>query len=77
MKVVENEMKFSKEPFRVKVGQIVTIVFENPDFVQYNLIISKPGSFEKIGAAADELARNPNEAEQEYVPKLPEVLLLV
>jgi len=41
------------------------------------LIISEPGSFERIGAAADELARNPNEAEQEYVPKLPEVLLLV
>ncbi|MDT0689592.1 ThuA domain-containing protein [Salegentibacter sp. F188] len=74
MKVVEHEMKFSKESFKVKAGQKVSIVFENPDFMQHNLVIAIPGSFEKVGAAADVLARDPNGAEQEYVPKMPEVI---
>src|SRR5690606_27182340 len=74
MKVVEHEMKFSMETFKVKAGQRVTIILENPDFMQHNLVVSQPGSFEKLGAAADALARDPKGAEQEFVPKIPEVI---
>jgi putative membrane-bound dehydrogenase-like protein len=74
MGVVQHEMKFDKATFTVKAGQQVTIDFENQDFMQHNLVIAKPGTFEKVGQASDELARNPKGAEQNFIPNIPEVL---
>ncbi|MEO5995847.1 MAG: PVC-type heme-binding CxxCH protein [Chitinophagaceae bacterium] len=74
LKVVQNVMQYDKKVFTVKAGQKVIINFENPDFMQHNLVILKPGSKEKVGAAADLLASDPKGAQQNYVPKLPEVL---
>ncbi|GAB3226171.1 ThuA domain-containing protein [Algoriphagus aestuariicola] len=72
--VTPHEMKFNKTTFTVKAGSQVTIDFENPDFMQHNLVIGQKGSMEVIGAAADELARDPKGAEQNYVPKIPQVI---
>lgn len=72
--VIPHEMKFNKATFTVKAGAQVTIDFENPDFMQHNLVIGQKGSMEIIGAAADELARDPKGAEQNYVPKIPQVI---
>ncbi|PZX54983.1 PVC-type heme-binding CxxCH protein [Algoriphagus chordae] len=73
--VIPHEMKFDKTEIRVKAGSQVTIDFENPDFMQHNLVIGKAGSLEAIGKAADELARDPKGAEQNFVPKIPEVIV--
>jgi putative membrane-bound dehydrogenase-like protein len=73
--VIPHEMKFNKASFTVKAGTQVTIDFENPDFMQHNFVIGQKGSMETIGKAADELARNPKGAEQNYVPKIPEVII--
>lgn len=73
--VIPHEMKFNKATFTVKAGSQVTIDFENPDFMQHNLVVGKKGTMEIIGNAADELARNPKGAEQNYVPKIPEVII--
>ncbi|SDC81153.1 putative membrane-bound dehydrogenase domain-containing protein [Algoriphagus faecimaris] len=73
--VIPHEMKFDKAEFTVKAGAQVTIDFENPDFMQHNLVIGQKGSMETIGNAADELARNPRGAEQNYVPQIPEVII--
>lgn len=73
--VVPHEMKFNKPTITVKAGTQVTIDVENPDFMQHNFVIGKIGSLEAIGKAADELARNPNGAEQNFVPKTSEVLV--
>ena len=73
--VVEHEMKFDLETFSVKAGQKVTLNFTNPDFMQHNFLLIQKGSLEKVGAAADALARDPKGAEQEYVPKIPEVIV--
>lgn len=72
--VIPHEMKFDKATFTVKAGSQVTIDFENPDFMQHNLVIGQKGSMEQIGKAADELARDPKGAEQNYVPKIPQVI---
>jgi putative membrane-bound dehydrogenase-like protein len=72
--VTPHEMKFNKATFTVKAGSQVTIDFENPDFMQHNLVIGQKGSLETIGKAADELARDPKGAEQNYVPKIPQVI---
>jgi azurin len=67
-------MKYDIAEFVVQAGKPVEIIFENPDFMQHNLVITKPGEKEKVGLAADKLATDPNGAELGYVPKMPEVL---
>ncbi len=72
---VENEiMQYDKKLITVKAGQKVVINLENPDGMQHNLLIIKPGSLQKVGKAADEMLRDPKAAEKQYVPKMPEVL---
>lgn len=72
--VIPHEMKYDKTTFTVKAGSQVTIDFENPDFMQHNFVIGQKGSMETIGEAADALARDPKGAEQNYVPKIPQVI---
>ena len=72
--VIPHEMKYNKATFTVKAGSQVTIDFENPDFMQHNLVIGQKGSMEIIGKAADELARDPKGAQQNFVPKIPQVI---
>ncbi len=74
IKVVQNVMKYDKNLISVKAGQKIIISFENPDFMQHNLVILMPGSLQKVGAAADALARDPKGAQKDYVPQMQEVL---
>jgi len=74
MRVVKDVMKYDKQLIRVKAGTTVQIRFQNPDFMQHNLVIIKPKTSDKVGAAADRLARDPNGAKLQYVPRMPEVL---
>jgi putative membrane-bound dehydrogenase-like protein len=75
IKVVEHEMKFDQKTFKVGAGQQVTLHFDNPDFMQHNFVLATQGSLEKVGAAADALARDPKGAEQNFVPKMKEVII--
>lgn len=74
IKTIKNEMKFDLEEIVVEAGKTVRIIFENPDFMQHNLLVLQPGSLETVGAAADKLATDPQGAEKQYVPDMPEVL---
>jgi len=74
MKTIQNEMKYDLSEFVVKAGETVTLVFENNDFMQHNLLILAQGSLEKVGAAADKLAQDLNAADSSYIPNIPEVL---
>ncbi|MEJ7692682.1 PVC-type heme-binding CxxCH protein [Daejeonella sp.] len=74
IKVVPDMMQYDKKLFTVKAGQKITIDFQNPDGMQHNLVIIKPGSLPKVGAAADAMLRDPKAAEKNYVPEIPEVL---
>lgn len=74
LKVVQNVMQYDKKLITVKAGQKVTLNFENPDFMQHNFVLIKPGTMQKVGAAADALAQDPEGAKKQYVPRMPEVL---
>ena len=74
IKVVQNKMKFDLQEFTVIAGKPVEIILQNPDFMQHNIVISKPGTKEVVGKAADKIATNPKGAEMNYVPNIPEVL---
>ncbi len=72
--VVKDMMKFDKTLITVKAGTTVSINVQNPDFMQHNFVLVKIGALDKVGAAADALAQDPNGAKMNYVPKMPEVL---
>jgi azurin len=72
--VIKNQMKYDVTEFTVKAGSTIKINFNNVDYMQHNLLILRPGSKERVGAAADKLAMEPNGAEVNYVPKMYEVL---
>ncbi|MEA1784517.1 PVC-type heme-binding CxxCH protein [Arenibacter sp. GZD96] len=74
IKTIQNEMKFDISEFVVEAGKSIEVVFENNDFMQHNLLITEPGTKEKVGAAADKLAMDPKGAEKNYVPDMAEVL---
>jgi putative membrane-bound dehydrogenase-like protein len=74
IKVVKNEMKFDRKTFEVVAGKPVEIIFENPDFMQHNLVITQIGALENVGKAADKLASDPKGAEKQYIPEMSEVL---
>ena len=74
MKTIENEMKFDITEFVVEAGQEVELILDNVDFMQHNLVIVEPGAKDKVGAAADKLAMDANGSNQNYVPRMPEVL---
>lgn len=74
IKAIQNEMKYDLKTFSVPAGKPVELVFENPDFMQHNLLITEIGKLEVVGKAADKLAADPKGAERQYVPDIPEVL---
>ncbi|WP_109699295.1 PVC-type heme-binding CxxCH protein [Chitinophaga deserti] len=74
LKVIQNEMKYDQASFTVKAGTVVDVVLENPDFMQHNLVIVRPGTLQTVGQAANKLAADPKGAEMNYVPDMPEVL---
>lgn len=74
MKTVQNQMKFEKTKITARAGTILEIVLTNIDFMQHNLLILKPGSMERVGAAADKLAQVPEGVSMQYIPSVPDVL---
>lgn len=74
LKTVKNEMKFEQTKLTAKAGTVLEIVLTNIDFMQHNLLVLKPGSMERVGAAADRLAQVPEGVGMQYVPSVPDVL---
>ncbi|TDH19993.1 dehydrogenase [Segetibacter sp. 3557_3] len=74
MGVIKDVMKFDKAVITAKAGTVVSLVFRNPDHMQHNFVLIRPGTTEKVGAAADKLATDPNGTKLNYVPRMAEVL---
>ena len=74
IKIVKDLMQYDKKLIAVKAGQKVIFEIENPDGMQHNMLIIKPGTLQKVGKAADEMLRDPKAAQKQYVPDMPEVL---
>jgi putative membrane-bound dehydrogenase-like protein len=72
--VVKGQMKFSLPEFTVKPGQRVRVTLTNPDEMQHNMVVLRPGTTEAVGALADALARTPDAAQVNYVPPTPDVM---
>src|SRR5690606_18471251 len=55
LNTLKDVMKYDKELITAKAGTTIQIVLNNPDFMQHNLLLLKPGTMEAVGAAADKL----------------------
>ncbi|HXE81098.1 MAG TPA: PVC-type heme-binding CxxCH protein [Vicinamibacterales bacterium] len=74
LSVIPHQLKYDKSELAVEAGQLVELVFTNPDGMQHNFLLGAPGSLETIGAAADALMTSPDGLAQQYVPAIPQVL---
>jgi azurin len=75
LSAVKDQMRFDLSQITVAPGQLVEIVFANPDLMQHNFVLGAPGSLNAIGEAAERMAATPAVAlQQQYVPDLPAVL---
>ena len=72
--VIANEMKYSLPELTVQPGQLVEIVFVNNDQMPHNFVLGAPGSLAQLGAAADQMAQQPNAAAVSYVPDVAQVI---
>src|SRR5262249_7810549 len=65
---VPERMLFTVDQFAVTVGQPVKLVLTNPDATDHNLVIVKPGAMSEVGMAANEMARDPRNANSDFIP---------
>lgn len=69
-------MQFTVDQFAVTTGQPVKIVFTNPDATDHNLVIVKPGALAEVGMAANAMARDPKNANSDFIPQDKNSLIL-
>ena len=65
-------LQYNKKLIEVKAGTKVKLVFENPDDMLHNFLLTKPGTVEKVVKAAFNLGLDGQD--QNFVPEIPEVL---
>jgi putative heme-binding domain-containing protein len=69
-------MLFTLKQFAVVAGQPVKIVFTNPDATDHNLVLVKPEALAEVGMAANEMAKDPKNANSDFVPASKRELIL-
>jgi plastocyanin len=74
LSVVPGQLKYDKVEISAAPGQLIEVVFTNPDVMQHNFVLGAPGSLNAIGEAGDKLAATPAGLAQYYVPDMPQVL---
>jgi putative heme-binding domain-containing protein len=73
---VPERMLFTLDQFAVTTGQPVKLVFTNPDATDHNLVIVKPDALEDVGMAANEMAKDPRNANSDFIPPQKKNLIL-
>ena len=69
-------MRYTVSQFAVTTGQPVKIVFSNPDATDHNLLIVRPGALEEVGMAANAMAKDPKNANSDFIPEEKRSLIL-
>ena len=73
---IPERMLFSVKQVAVTTGQPVKIVFTNPDATDHNLVIVKPGTLAEVGMAANDMAKDPRNANSDFIPREKSQLIL-
>jgi plastocyanin len=67
-------LSYSTRVLEAKPGEVIALVFKNPDVVPHNWALIKPDSLERVGQAANRLIADPEAFLRQYVPQSDEVL---
>ncbi len=65
---IPERMLFTLDRFVVTTGQPVKLVFTNPDATDHNLVIVAPDALAEVGMAANEMAKDPRNANSDFIP---------
>lgn len=74
LKALPEQMFFDNTRLVVEAGKPVEIIFENPDAMPHNFVLTAPGAREEIGKLADAMPQEADEEGRMYVPKSAKVL---
>ena len=66
---VPERMQFTTKEMVCRPGQPMKLVFINPDATDHNLVIVKPGALAEVGMAANEMAKDPRNANSDFIPR--------
>lgn len=69
-------MRFSVEQITAVTGQPLKILFTNADATDHNMVFVKPGALAEVGMAANEMARDPKNANSDFIPLSKQRLIL-
>lgn len=69
-----HRMSYDKDVIVVPTGKQVQLIFENTDMMPHNLVITEPGTMEKVGLLAENTSQQRGAFERHYVPKSNDVL---
>lgn len=73
---VPERMLYSVNQFVVTPRQPVKLVLTNEDATDHNLVIVKPEALAEVGMAANEMARDPLNANSDFIPPQKKALIL-
>jgi arylsulfatase A-like enzyme/glucose/arabinose dehydrogenase/azurin len=68
LKAVPSKMAFNATKITVKAGHTYRFVFENPDHMLHNLVITKPGKGNVVGEMVDDMAAKPDAMAKHFIP---------
>jgi len=69
-------MRFSIDQITATVGQPIKILFTNSDATDHNMVFVQPGALAEVGMAANEMAKDPKNANSDFIPSSKRSLIL-
>jgi plastocyanin len=74
IKTIPERLLYDVREFKVKAGQPVKLIFENPDVTPHNLLIVRPGAADEVGMAGNEMAKSTDGFTKGFIPDSPKIL---
>lgn len=74
IKTIPERLLYDVREFKVKAGQPVKLIFENPDVTPHNLLIVQPGTADEVGMAGNEMAKTTDGFTRGFIPDSPKIL---
>ena len=69
LKAIPAKMAFNVTEIHVEAGHTYQFIFENPDHMLHNVVISQPGKANAVGELADAMAAHPDGMAKHFVPE--------
>lgn len=75
LKAIPSQLAFNVTTFTVKAGTTYDFVFENPDHMLHNIVITQPGKATEVGELSEKMASAPDAMKRHFIPESDAILL--